>query len=98
MAKNDKPDAPKRAHKATYATDKRKGGYLVRVIGPHAASFVGREIPITRRDDTESTETLERLIWTGIDKGTPENPGTGKPAALYSFKAKPRDEADEIPF
>jgi hypothetical protein len=87
----------KRAHKATYATDKRKGGYLVRVIGPHAGEFVGREIPVTRRDDTESLEKLVKLVWSGKDEGTKDNPGTGQPAALYTFAAKPRVE-DEIRF
>lgn len=89
MAKNEMKE---RQHKATYAADKKKGGYLVRVEGPHATAFVGREVPVTRKDDSESTETLERLIWSGIDQES------GKPVALYSFKAKPRAAADEIKF
>jgi hypothetical protein len=97
MAKDDNKNGAKRQHKATYATDKKKGGYLVRVIGPQAAMFAGREIPVTKRDDTESMETLERLVWSGVDTGTEENPGTGKPAALYTFKAKPREKLD-VPF
>lgn len=94
MAKDEKLAAPpKRQHKATYAADKRKGGYLVRVEGPHAAEFVGREVPVTRRDDTESMEKLTRLIWTGTDEET------NKPCALYAFEAKPKDaEKDVIPF
>jgi len=81
-----------RAHKATYATDKRKGGYLVRVEGPRAPEFVGRIVPVTTRDGNEHDEKLVRLIWTGTDKES------GKPVALYSFEAKPREAADEIPF
>ena len=96
MAKDEKK--PARAHKATYATDKRKGGYLVRVIGPNAGSFIGREIPVTKKDNSESMETLDRLIWSGIDSGTKEKPGTGQPAALYTFKAKPREEVEETLF
>lgn len=87
----------KRAHKATYATDKRKGGYLIRVIGPHAGDFAGREVPVVRRDDSESSEKLLKVVWTGKDEGTSEKPGTGLPAALYTFAAKPRGD-DEIPF
>lgn len=84
-----------RAHKATYARDKRKGGYLIRVQGPHAALFAGREVPVTRKDDTESMEKLVAMIWSGTDTET------GKPVALYSFVAKPRDaDADDadVPF
>lgn len=99
MAKTETPATPpKRQHKATFAADKKKGGYLVRVIGPHAGEFVGRTVPVVRKDDTEEMHKLTRLIWTGIDDGTPEKPGTGKPAALYAFEAKPKTEEDEIPF
>lgn len=97
MAKATTPKG-ERSHKATYATDKKKGGYLVRVIGPHAAEFVGREVPVTRKDDSENMEKLTRLIWSGIDSGTADNPGSGKPAALYAFEAKPKGEEDSIPF
>lgn len=84
---------PKRAHKATYATDKRKGGYLIRVIGPKANAFVGRLVPVTRKDNTETEEKLARLIWSGKDEET------GAPVALYSFEPRPKDDLnDEIPF
>lgn len=87
-------DQPKRLHRATYARDKRKGGYLVRVEGPTAAAFAGRDVPVTRKNGDESTETLDSLIWAGNDEET------GKPVALYSFVAKPRDDAeiDSLPF
>lgn len=82
-----------RLHKATYARDKRKGGYLIRVEGPTAGSFAGREVPVTTRDGNEHMETLDALIWTGADGET------GKPVALYSFVSRPRDEIeDDLPF
>ena len=82
-----------RDHKATYARDKRKGGYLVRVEGPHAAKFCRRIVPVTTRDENEHDETLDTLLWSGID------PESGANVALYTFKAKPRaDLDDDIPF
>lgn len=90
----EKSTAPKRQHKATYAKDKRNGGYLVRVIGPQSNAFAGRSVPVTRRDDSEEMEKLVAVIWTGIDNGTDANPGTGKPVTLYSFEAKPKDDMD----
>lgn len=93
MAKNKEatPAAGKnkRAHKATFAKDKRKGGYLIRVEGPSSNMFAGREVPVSLRDGTEHTEKLESLIWTGKDKES------GLPVTLYSFIAKPR-EASEV--
>lgn len=77
------PAAPKRAHKATYARDKKKGGYLIRVEGPHAGKFAGRTVPATRRDGTETMEELDALLWTGTDDES------GKPVALYTFKQRP---------
>jgi hypothetical protein len=99
------PNAPKpepngitprgeRLHKATFATDKRNpGGYLVRVAGPTAAAFAGRDVPVTRKDDSESVEHLETCIWAGIDDES------GKPVALYRFTPRPRaDEPEDMPF
>jgi hypothetical protein len=85
----------KRAHKATFATDKRNGGYLVRVIGPHANAFGGKIVPVVKRDDSETMEELGRVVWFGIDTGTEQQPGTGKPVALYTFIPKGRSEGDE---
>lgn len=88
-------EEPARAHKATYATDKKTPGkYLVRVEGPHAAAFAGREVPVVRKDSSESLELLTRCIWAGVDETS------GKPVALYKFEEKPKEEtdADEIPF
>lgn len=78
----------KRQHRATYARDKRKGGYLVRVSGPNAAAFAGREVPVTKKSGEEDKETLDALIWTGNDNET------GEPVALYSFVARPREEQE----
>lgn len=86
-------DKPKRLHRATFATDKRHGGYLIRVAGPYPEVFAGREIPVTKKDGTESTEKLLSLIWTGPDA---ENGGL---VALYRFEAKERDQSrDKLPF
>lgn len=89
------PAPSKRAHKATYARDKRNpGAYLIRVIGPNAAAFAGREVPVTRKDDSESVETLTVAIWAGTDEET------GKPVALYRFEQRERDDSatDNLPF
>ena len=80
-----------RSHKATYATDKRKGGYLIRVAGPSAGLFINREVPVTTRDGDEHMEKLTKLIWSGVDTESGDN------VALYAFAAKPR-EIDEISF
>ena len=80
------PASSPRLHKATYASDKKKGGYLVRVEGPHAEKFVGRSVPVTTMAGRESMEELVKLLWTGADEKT------GKPVALYTFKARPKDE------
>lgn len=76
----------KRAHRASYSSDKRKGGYLIRVTGPTPNAFAGREVPVTRMNGTESTEKLLKIVWVGNDKET------GEPVALYTFEARPRDE------
>lgn len=85
------PPKGKRSHKATYAKDKKKGGYLVRVQGPNANAFAGRMVPVTRKDDTESIEELDDLIWTGKDEESGQN------VALYSFVAKEK-EASQVDF
>ena len=85
-------------HKATYTKDKRKGGYNVRVVGPHANMFAGREVPVTRRGtEAPQMETLDELIFSGVDDGEYNPEDAGKNFAVYSFKARPRD-AEEIEF
>lgn len=95
--KDEKPGEKKRTHKATYSRDKKKGGYLIRVVGPHAAEFIGREVPVTRNDGTESPEKLTRLIHSGVDDGGVIAADKGKNYALYQFEPKPREE-DVIDF
>lgn len=101
------PPKDQRQHRATFARDKRNpGGYLVRVVGPHATAFAGRQVPVTRADDTESIETLTVAVWAGTDEGMPASEGrpaikgTGQPVALYQFAARERDAqaADNLPF
>lgn len=93
----DKETTPQRSHKATYARDKKKGGYLIRVSGPNANAFVGRDIPVTTLGGSEHMEKLLRLIWTGVDTG--EYGGkAGEPIALYAFESRPRALETETTF
>lgn len=96
MAKQPTDAAKKPQHKATYASDKyNPGQYNIRIVGPHAAKFrPGREIPVTKKDNTENIETLGKCFWAGTDEETRQ------PVALYHFESKPRsvEEDDEIPF
>lgn len=85
-------EAPRPKHRATYATDKRSGGYLVRVAGPYPEKFVGREVPVTLKSGEQHPEKLIRLIWTGTDAET------GDKVALYKFESRPREEAAEPEF
>lgn len=85
------PAPVKRKHRATYSTDKKKGGYLIRVSGPYPERFAGKDVPVTTRAGGEHTEKLTRLIWTGPDKET------GEQVALYAFEPKPR-EREELDF
>ena len=90
-------EPPKRLHRATYARDKKKGGYLVRVAGPNAEVFAGRTVPVTMLDNSEHDEKLVRLIWTGVDTG--EYGGkAGEPIALYTFESHPREAEAETTF
>lgn len=77
-----------RKHKATYATDKRNGGYLIRVEGPECNRFSSREVPVTMRNGDEHKEKLTSLVWTGVDKES------GKPVALYRFEPRPREQVE----
>jgi len=85
-------DAPKRRHRATYTSDKRTGGYLIRVIGPDAAKFLNRDVPVTLADGTEHAERLIKLVHTGVDEGKFNAADKGQTYALYKFQPKPRDE------
>lgn len=88
---SETPKPAKAKHKATYATDKRSGGYMVRVAGPYPEKFAGREVPVTTRAGETHPEKLTRLVWTGAD------PESGELVALYKFESKPR-ESVELPF
>lgn len=85
-------------HRATYSADRVNGGYLVRVVGPYANRFVGKEVPVMRKGEKESSlEMLDRLIWHGTDDGKYNKEDTGKPVALYSFIPHGNKD-DEIEF
>jgi len=88
MAK-EKDDKPKQEHRASYAKDKRYGGYLIRVEGPHSNMFEGREVPVVRKDSVEETmEKLMGVVWTGKDNKS------GKPVTLYRFEQKKTDRSE----
>jgi hypothetical protein len=97
MAKNEETVAPKRQHAAAYTKDKFTGGYNIRIVGPQANQFAGREVPVTRNGGEEQKEKLVKLLWTGIDDGEYNPANKGKPVALYSFEPHPR-EAKEVEF
>lgn len=83
-----------RKHRATYARDKRTGGYLVRVSGPYPERFNGREVPVTMMDGTEHNEKLTNLVWTGITPADSKFGTPGEKVALYHFEAKPRETVE----
>ena len=72
-------------HKATYASDKRLGGYLIRVVGPDADKFIDYTVPVTTRNGDVHNEKLTRLVWAGVDIDS------GSRVALYHFESKPRE-------
>lgn len=80
----------KRLHKATFASDKKNGGYLIRVQGPTPNVFAGKIVPVVKMNDDESAEALERLVWFGKDAES------GIPVALYTFTQKPRKDIEPI--
>lgn len=87
------PSKDGRLHWATYAKDKMKGGYNVRIIGPQASKMRNRWVPVTRIDNTENMEFVRDIIWSGVDDDTKQ------PVALYSMWKAPKDPLDdEIPF
>ena len=86
--KEETTATPKRLHRATYSRDKLAGGYLVRVEGPAANKFAGREVPVTRRDGSESMAKLDHVVWTGVDQES------GKPVALYVIIPEPREKTN----
>lgn len=88
-----KPIPGGRQHKATYASDKKRpGSYLIRVEGPHSMEFEGREVPVTRKDNSEQMETLGRGVWTG------EDDESGLPVTLYKFESKPKEKKPPTDF
>jgi len=86
------PAKTKRQHRATYASDRRNGGYMIRVVGPTPEKFAGREVPVTTRAGAEHMEHLTRLTWTGADRET------GELVALYQFQSKPKGDIEEAAF
>lgn len=81
-----------RNHRATFSRDRRKGGYLVRVEGPHSNRFTDRTVPVTMRNGTEKDVTLRGLVWSGNDNES------GKPVSLYEFEKTIEDTDDDVLF
>jgi hypothetical protein len=81
----------KRTHRATYASDKRNGGFNVRVVGPHANEFAGEEVPVKTKSGEEHMEKLIKVLWSGADIDPETKQPTGYNAALYSFEARPKE-------
>jgi len=96
MAKKEETataEGAKRTHKASYAKDKRQGGYLIRVQGPKSNMFVGRTVPVSKKDSTDEDQIeLIEIVWSGKDDDT------GAPVTLYKFKPKLKEDRDSIPF
>lgn len=84
---SDKKQA--RQHHATFARDKRRGGYMVRVEGPNANRFAGRVVPVSMKDGQETQAELDVLIWSGPDKQS------GKLTALYSVVPHALENLDD---
>jgi hypothetical protein len=83
-----------RKHRATYARDKRTGGYLVRIAGPYPERFGNREVPVTMQNGEEHFERLTSLVWTGITPADSKFGNPGERVALYHFEAKPREAVE----
>lgn len=85
-------------HAAAYSRDKRNGGYIVRIHGPYANRFAGREVPVKTSAGEVTMERLTTLLHTGIDEGKYNASLKGVPYALYAFEARPKAQQEEIPF
>lgn len=83
------PPKGERQHKATFASDNLKGGYMIRIEGPNSAKFAKREVPVERFDGSETVCKCDKLVWTGTDTKT------GRPVTLYKFVAHPRAAKDD---
>lgn len=92
-AKSALKEGVERRHRATFATDRKKGGYIVRVAGPDCDRFAGKVVPVTTKSGREDMHELDRLLWTGTDDSE-DCPAQYKKVSLYSFKPKPREEDD----
>lgn len=82
-------------HRANYSRDNVNGGWLIRVVGPFANRFRGREVPVLTNSGENHPEKLDKLIWSGVDEGNVNPADKGKNVALYSFLPKPKDELDD---
>jgi lantibiotic modifying enzyme len=94
MAKISDAGTTPRKHRATYARDKRNGGYLIRVAGPYAELFSGHTVPVTMKDGSEHEELLENLVWVGTTSPESKVGIPGEKVALYHFAAKPREQVE----
>ncbi len=86
------PSKDGRNHRASYAKDKMKGGYNIRVVGPSALKMGHRWLPVTRVDGSENMEFTMDIVYSGKDDDT------GQPLALFTMWKAPKETEDEIPF
>ncbi len=81
-----------RQHKATYARDKKNpGSFLVRITGPHAKEFEGREVPVMKNGGGEQLETLSRAVFSGTDEGKITPADKGQTYCLYEMVRHPKE-------
>lgn len=97
--KTGETKTPQRLHRAAYTRDKKNPGqWLVRVSGPHAKEFEGREVPVTVNGGGEQIETLARGVFAGIDDGKINPADKGQNYCLYQIVPKPKATPQEVEF
>lgn len=90
-------ETKKTRHSATFTNDKRNGGYLIRVVGPDAKMFAGREVPVTTLGGKTEMHKLTKLKFSGVDDGKYNAANAGQPYAVYAFEPRPFEQ-NEVEF
>lgn len=80
-----------RQHSASYTRLRGEPlKWFVRVVGPHALKFSGRDIPVATKNGVEHEEKMGRLLGDFTDQDT------GQPVGIYEFIAKPKASPEEL--